>query len=88
MAEFERTALVFADPKAVFGVLANPRTTASWTHGRLPLQTEGEGIGVAYGTPHAAPRRVPGPMATSGERGGKAHLRSPARRSGSRMNGC
>ena len=53
MAEFERTALVFADPKAVFGVLANPRATASWTHGRLPLQTEGEGIGVADGTQEA-----------------------------------
>src|SRR5918996_2116067 len=53
MAEFERTALVSADPKAVFGVLANPRVTASWSHGRLPLQTEGEGTGGADGTHEA-----------------------------------
>lgn len=37
MTDFERTVLVSADPKSVFGLLADPRQTAGWAHGHLRL---------------------------------------------------
>jgi hypothetical protein len=45
MAEFERTAVVSADPGMVYDLLANPRETARWTRAGLHLRPQGEGGG-------------------------------------------
>ncbi len=39
MTDFERTVMVSADPRSVFGLLADPRQTAGWAHGHVRLSS-------------------------------------------------